>query len=90
MNKHIITLLLLGSTCFAGDKYETQYVSSGSGITKGDALASAMMFAPSGNVVKNVVMNGYSVNQFVKGVGYIQTYGNYKCTIISSTKNNTK
>jgi len=68
----------------AGDyKYGSRQYASG--YSKGDALASAIHRLPYGAKIEKVSFNGYSTRQFVPGVGYVQTQGNYKCRIDYST-----
>ncbi len=81
----LITTILCGSM-FAKDH---GYIDTrtGSGYTKGDALATAISNLPYGAVVKRVNFNGYSVRQCIPGVGMVQTQGSYRCKIAYYSKN---
>jgi hypothetical protein len=86
--KTIIAAVLFSVFAFAAQAQDNRYFNNqyGSGSSKGDALASAMMRLPFGAKIEKVNLNGYSVRQHIKGVGYVQTSGNYKATIIYSTR----
>jgi len=64
----------------AGD-YKYRSSQSGSGYTKGDALASALQHLPYGAKIEKIGFNGYSTRQCVPGLGFVQTSGNYKCRV---------
>lgn len=66
------------------DNYKSSQ--SGSGSTKGDALASALQHLPYGAKIEKVGFNGSSTREYVPGVGYTQTSGSYKCRVEYSTK----
>lgn len=76
--------LSVAGTSNAGD-YKCGSRQYASGYSKGDALASAMHRLPYGAKIEKVSFNGYSTREFVPGVGYVQTQGNYKCRIDYST-----
>jgi hypothetical protein len=71
---------LLCSTAAAGE-YRYRDNAIGAGNSKGDSLASAIQNLPYGAKIEKVHFNGSAKHEFVKGVGYIQTSGNYKATI---------
>lgn len=85
----LITTMFCGSM-FAGDFFVRDYgrvdVRTGSGYTKGDALATALANLPYGAVVKRVNFNGYSVRKCIPGIGMVQTQGNYQCKIAYYSK----
>jgi hypothetical protein len=64
----------------AGD-YKYRSSQSGSGHTKGDALASALQHLPYGAKIEKIGFNGYSTRQCVPGLGSVQTSGSYKCRV---------
>ena len=75
----LITTLSLSS--IAGDyKYTTSQ--SGSGYSKGDAIASALMKLPYNSNIKKVNVNGIATYKFVKGAGYVQVRGSHTANII--------
>lgn len=82
--KKLITLILI-ATVFINvvNAQESRYynIQSGSGYTKGDAVASALLRLPYGAKIEKVNINGYAIHQCVKGAGYVQTYGSHKATI---------
>ena len=73
-------LFSAAANCEAGDRKYFDY-NIGAGNTKGDSLASALQHLPYGAKIEKVGFNGCSTRQFVKGVGYIQTSGSYKCRV---------
>jgi hypothetical protein len=77
-----ITLSALFSfNSIAGDyKYTTSQ--SGSGYSKGDAIASALMKLPYNSNIKKVNVNGIATYKFVKGAGYVQVRGSHTANII--------
>jgi len=76
----LLAAALLASTAAAGEYRYHDYV-IGAGNSKGDSLASAIQNLPHGAKIEKVHFNGSATHQFVKGVGYVQTSGNYKATI---------
>jgi hypothetical protein len=76
----LLAAALLVSTAAAGEYRYHDYV-IGAGNSKGDSLASAIQNLPHGAKIEKVHFNGSAKHEFVKGVGYIQTSGNYKATI---------
>lgn len=85
MNLKLKTLLaaMLAVSAAASSAGEYKYYSSqsGSGNTKADALASAIQHLPYGAKIEKIGFNGRSTKECVKGVGYVQTSGSYKCKI---------
>jgi hypothetical protein len=81
----ILTTLIICNinNVFAGD-YKHVRNSYGSGYSKGDAVASALLRLPYGAKIEKVDFNGSSIYQCVKGAGYVQTYGSYKATVTYS------
>ena len=76
----LLAAALLVSTAAAGEYRYYDYM-VGAGNSKGDSLASAIQNLPHGAKIEKVHFNGSAAHQFVKGVGYVQTSGNYKTTI---------
>jgi hypothetical protein len=79
-----ISLLTTLSLSSIAGEYRYKAVQTGSGYTKGDAIASAFMKLPYGSNIKNVGVNGISTYKFVKGAGYVQVRGSYTANIIYS------
>jgi hypothetical protein len=81
----ILTTLILCNinNVFAGD-YKYVQNSYGSGYNKGDALASALLRLPYGARIQKINFNGSSTHRCVSGIGYIQTRGSYRATVIYS------
>jgi hypothetical protein len=82
------TIKLLAAALFVGatagslaGEYNYRSSQSGSGSTKGDALASALQHLPYGAKIEKVGFNGSSTRQYVQGKGFVQTSGNYKCRV---------
>lgn len=73
------------ATSTAGD-YRYYDYKVGAANTKGDSLATALQQLPAGVKIEKVNFNGSATHQFVKGVGYIQTSGSYKCRVNYSSK----
>jgi hypothetical protein len=90
MKKIITTTILTTVLFYCGPAFSKDYryvtTQVGSGYTKGDALATALIQLPYGAQVKKVDFNGYSIRQCVPGAGYVQTYGSYKCKVTYSNK----
>ena len=76
----LLAAALLCSTAAAGEYRYRDYV-IGAGNSKGDSLASAIQNLPHGAKIEKVHFNGSAKHEFIKGVGYVQTSGNYKATI---------
>ena len=76
----LLAAALLCSTAVAGE-YRYYDYKVGSANTKGDSLATALQQLPAGVKIEKVNFNGSATHQFVKGVGYIQTSGSYKCRV---------
>ena len=81
----LLAAVLLCSTAAAGEYRYYDYM-VGAGNSKGDSLASAIQNLPHGAKIEKVHFNGSATHQFVKGVGYIQTSGSYKCRVNYSSK----
>jgi hypothetical protein len=76
----LLAAALLCSTAVAGEYRYYDYM-VGAGNSKGDSLASAIQNLPHGAKIEKVHFNGSAKHEFVKAVGYVQTSGNYKCTV---------
>ena len=79
--KAILVLFITALTLNASDSPAYTRAASGEGATKSEALISALRFIPNNAKIQNPSFNGYSVREYVPKVGYIQTQGNYKCTV---------
>jgi hypothetical protein len=79
----LLAATLLAATVVTSSAGEYKYFSSqsGSGLTKAEALASVIDRLPYGAKIEKVGFNGSSTKEYVPGVGYVQTSGNYKCRI---------
>jgi roadblock/LC7 domain-containing protein len=73
--------ILLVACSASANGYKYTYSQYGQGATKGEAVASTLQHLPYGAKIQKIGFNGYSTKEFVPGVGYIQTSGNYKCRI---------
>jgi hypothetical protein len=82
--KHLLIATVLSAAAFCtANANDQKYfdLTKGSGYTKGDAIASALLKVPFGAKVEKINVNGYAVHQCVKGAGYVQTYGSHKATV---------
>lgn len=79
--KALFVLFFTALTLNASDSSAYTRTASGKGATKSEAFISALRFIPNNAKMHNPSFNGYSVREYVPKVGYIETQGNYKCTV---------